>query len=460
MTKRELLEKLKEYPETLEPTVKMAEPNQIIEIFAGEYIIEFKDKSVKLNGVIKFEWFPNIGTYFYGSPISDSKLLKDICNNTVVKVVVNDLEVGEGLILTMNTGTIDGCYSLKGTVSNRSILGDRSIPVEQVKFSIPNLREFHGSITKKVNKKSSFTNNRIVFKSGTYEIIIDKQPDYKELKEKLKEKGGYIIQYSGLLTNSGKPLYLHLLDDILLCFNNFLWFLNGRRSSAIFRQGIFDNQVVWTDYTHYNTDIYKSVQSWPTKIPKQDFVKIWDKFYKLWKEEDDKSFLSTAIHWYVEANGNSGYSEGSLIMAQTALELIYNWWIIESKKLIEGKDAESISASNKIRLILSQLSISYQIPNSFDDLKSFADQSQEITDGPEAIVQIRNAIVHSQQEKRKKINTIGPMVKYQALQLSIWYIEMAMLKILHFNGTYTSRCSKAVWESEAEQLLPWDINEE
>ncbi|MGB4568690.1 MAG: hypothetical protein WBH96_06955, partial [Dysgonamonadaceae bacterium] len=47
--------------------------------------------------------------------------------------------------------------------------------------------------------------------------------------------------------------------------------------------------------------------------------------------------------WYVEANSNAGFSEGSIILAQTALELIYNWWIVENKKIILGKDSENIS---------------------------------------------------------------------------------------------------------------------
>lgn len=459
MSKKELLEKLKGCPETLDPTVNMTSPNQIIEIFTGEYLLEFQDKTVKLKGKIQFEWFPNMGTYFYGSPISDTKLLKNISDT--VKVIVNDFELGEGFILTTDTGTLDGCYGLKGTISKKSVCGDQSIPVEKAIFSIANLREFHGIATKRVNEKISVFRNRIVFRSGTYEIIIDKHPDYKDLKNKLNAKGGYIIQYAGQITNQGKPLYLDQLNDMLNCFNNFLWFLNGRRSSAIFLQGIFDNQVIWTDYTHYSTDIHKSVLSWPAKNSIKEFDSIWNTFCELWKEnEDNKSFLRSAIHWYVEANGNAGYVEGSIIMAQTALELIYNWWIVEAKRMISGKDTESISASNKIRLILSQLGISNQIPNSFDELRSFANQYPEITDGPEAIVQIRNAIVHSQQEKRKKINSIEPMGKYQSLQLSIWYIEMAMLKILNYNSLYINRCSGVVWESEAEHLVPWRTIEE
>ena len=87
-------------------------------------------------------------------------------------------------------------------------------------------------------------------------------------------------------------------------------------------------------------------------------------------------------------------------MAQTALELIYNWWIIEKKGLISGKDSESLSASNKLRLVLSQLNVSYSIPQGLSRLEKYANDNQDIIDGPEVIVQIRNAIVSNLLGKR------------------------------------------------------------
>jgi hypothetical protein len=189
--------------------------------------------------------------------------------------------------------------------------------------------------------------------------------------------------------------------------------------------------------------------------------KLWEQFSTLWKDNNNKNFLISAIHWYVEANGNSGFTEGAIIMTQTALELLYNWWIIESKKMIVGKDSENISAANKIRLLLSQLNIAHSIPSAFTHLQQFVDENENITDAPEAIVQIRNAIVHSQQEKRKKLDSIHYMAKHEALQLSIWYIEMTLLKILDFDDKYFNRCSGKMLASEAEVFPPWStkVNE-
>ena len=139
-------------------------------------------------------------------------------------------------------------------------------------------------------------------------------------------------------------------------------------------------------------------------------------------------------------------------MAQTALELLYNWYIIENKKLLIGKDSENINAANKIRLLLSQLNLNYTIPKKFSYLDKFL-KSEKLIDAPEAVVQIRNAIVHSQEEKRAKLNKIENMAKYEALQVCIWYIEVALLKILDYKGDYTNRCSEQIVRSAKREKL-------
>jgi hypothetical protein len=220
-------------------------------------------------------------------------------------------------------------------------------------------------------------------------------------------------------------------------------------------QVVFEGNVLWCDYSDYLVDPYKDVPSWHQSHFVHGINELWQKFSSLWKEEEDKNFLTSVVHWYVEINSNSGYLEGSIIMAQTALELLYNWWIIEQKKFIIGKDSENISASNKIRLLLSQLNITHSAPDAFKKLEQFIVESKDIVDAPDAVVQIRNAIVHSQEEKRKKLSTIHSKVRYETLQLSIWYIEMALLRILDFDEIYLNRCSQGVFTSQAEEFVPW-----
>lgn len=454
---KELIEIHKDFPDAISDSIVMTEANTILVIYEGEYSIKNETGEIKLNGKITYEWFANSGVYFYGNPITDNgELFKASNQNGTFSVIVDGLEFGQGFITKFGFGNLTET-KIKGTISQHAILGDKSVSVEKVKFSIPNLREFHGLPVKRITeKKISTSMDRLVFEDETYKITIDKCTDFKKRKENLDEKGGYIILYNGELTGKKAPLNHADTRDLFHCLDTFLTLLNGRRTSALFIQGIFEDQVIWTDYTDYFVDSYKSVQTWPQRHSIANLNELWIRFREVWNNNpEDKNFLTSLIHWYVEANGHAGFSEGSIILAQTALELVYNWWIVENKKMILGKDSENISASNKIRLLISQLNIPSNIPAAFTELQKFKDTTDNVIDAPDSIVYIRNAIVHSQEEKRKKLSAIHYKAKYEALQVYIWYIELSLLCILDYNGEYFNRCSKEIYAIKAEQQVPW-----
>jgi len=457
MNLKDIQEQCKDYPEIIDSSIEMNEVNSSIKIFEGEYIIKDNSKEIKVLGNIYYDWFPNSGAHFAGKPLVDTFDLFGITDGlNSYKIIIDGLEFGQGFITTANFGGINDDSFIKGVLSKQAILGDYSIAVDTLKFSIPNLREFNGTVVKKIIDENIFiSTSRMRLENDNYVITIDKCYDYKERNNFLKEKGGFVILYGGELTSKKGSMTFEGMKDVFHCLNVFLTFLNGRRTSALFIQGVFNNQVIWCDYTNYFVDNYKAVQTWSPKHSINNLNELWQRFSLLWCDKDDKNFLTTVLHWYIEANCHAGFLEGSIIMAQTALELLYNWWIIENKKLIIGKDSENISAANKIRLLLSQLNITHSVPSSFSHLQNFIDQSEYIVDAPEAVVQIRNAIVHSQEEKRKKLSSIHSKAKFQALQLCIWYIEMALLCILDYDDRYCNRCSGEIWATDAEENVPW-----
>jgi len=296
--------------------------------------------------------------------------------------------------------------------------------------------------------------SRIHLENDNYTILIDKTTGYQKTKELLAAKGGYLLQYHGELTKKKGTIAYKDIDDIFDCLDTFLSFVNGRRTSALFITGIAESEVKWSDYTARFVDPAKYVMSW-ADLPFIHLNDIWKRFCELWKDKNDRDFLVFAVHWYVESNGNAVFAEGSTIMAQTALELLYNWLIIENRKVLMGRDAESISAANKIRLLLSQMNVGYSVPEAFEALQEFVSKNPEVEDGPDAVVQIRNVIVHSQQEKRKKLNAISNEAKFEALQLCISYIELSLLYILGFKEHYFDRCGKGSFPLDRDTQVPW-----
>lgn len=428
-------------PNMINPSIEMDNCNTNIKIQSGSFIIKNSKIEFKLTGQFYFKWSPTLGTYFKAeSNLISNKLFNLHNSEEKLSLIIDDIEIGNCIIteITENLGNSNKT-EIEGRIIEKVVFGDKSIMVNKIKFSIPNLREFNGEATISISEKTkSFSNSRLTFENEEFIVIIDKRKDYQQQYKKLKNEGGFLIQYDGILENkNNKPLNYEDTREILNSFSTFISFLNGRKTSTIFIEGIYEDNSIWRDFTNYNVDIFNPHLSWPSKSSIKGISNLWNNFYILWK--NDKDFIRRAIHWYLQCNGNSGYVEGSIIMAQTALELIYNWWVIESKKIILGKDSENISASNKIRLLISQFNIATKIPKELENLSTYFKQENSLADGPETIVQIRNAIVHSQMEKRNKLSQIAPLVRYESLQLCIWYIELSLLNILEFKGTYFNR---------------------
>ncbi|MCW3806832.1 hypothetical protein [Plebeiibacterium marinum] len=440
----------KNTPDIIKTSYVMEHPNEPILIHEGDFTLNQKERSLTLTGRVYFDWFPQQDIKFEGVIInSTDSIINAFDSNESYDLLISGLSFGKALLQNISIGQNP---NISGSLHSESVLGDKTISVTKVNFAIPNLKDFLGSSVKSENKEGSvqLSKSRLVFENEDYLIIIDKSLTFKKLNEELAHKGGYAILYAGELTKKNGSISHDELQELIHCFSVFLTFLNGRRCAPLFLQGIHENDVLWTDFTSYNVDQYKSIVSWSPKLSIGGFNELWQVFSQLWKDPIDKDFLISAVHWYVESNNNSGYIEGSIIMSQVALELIYNWLVIEKKKLLIGKDGENISASNKIRLLLSQVNCKTAVPEA---LQTFVNDNREIVDGIEAFVQIRNAIIHSQEEKRKKLTSINNTIKYEAQQLSLHYIEYSILSILKYKGKYYNRCSGKLWSGEGEEKI-------
>ncbi len=444
-------------PPIVDLPVKMDRANDVIEIYTGEFLLKNKKCEIHIDGKIEYQWFPQKGAVFTGFVLSETESsIKSENALDEYDLIIDGLTSGNTFIINRTLGVSTDKQKIKGVFTKYAVFNDSSIGVDSIIFAIPNLRNFFGtSVHKKFEKSVSWSRSRVQFENKEYKIVIDKTLDYKERLENLNSKGGHLLLYSGRLTKTKGNLTLENTRVIINCFDTFLTFLNGRRVSTVFHSGIFENNKVWSDYSNYSLDIHKSATSWTLSHSTEGLNELFQKFSTLWKDENDRNFLISAVHWYIEANNNSGYTEGSIIMAQTALELIYNWLLIEKNGLLIGRDSENINAANKIRLLLSHLKIDNNVPEAFNELQELVDSSTEYFDAPEVVVQIRNAIIHSQIEKRKKISALSLRSKYEALQLCIWYIEMSLLFILEYKGKYTNRCSKELYPSNREINVPW-----
>jgi hypothetical protein len=439
-------------PEAIHHPVSMDATNSVINLLEGNFLLETKELTYQISGNISYKWFPQPGLILkavYDELPEDYQNVYEIGEELRLKV--NGNFFGDCVVKQLSQSS-EGVMSVIGGFRNAPGFGDKTVPVTSVRFAVANLKSLNGTgwIKYKGEKRSS---GRATLESDEYVINLDPIPDFKASSNSLHELGGYAITYHGELTKKKGSLTYEESHDVLDCLRVYLSFLNGRRCAPLFREGMFEGKVTWQDYGNYITDAYKSCFSFKPYNTNDLCGQGWTKFFQLWKDEDDRDFLTSMIHWYVESNGHSAFTEGSIIMAQAALELAYNWLIIEKERYMTGNDAQNISASNKLRLLLSHLKVKPNFPTKLTYLTKLEGKLQ---DCPDAITVVRNAIIHSHEQKRKDLRKIEDVAKAQALYVAIWYIELVMLKVLEYDGFYRNRVANNPSELE---LVPWsDMN--
>lgn len=443
----ELKDLFKDVPYRNVLPVEMQDPNETIPVYKGAFILRNDSKEYKLDGNIEFRWFPTKGVRFIGNVTGKTEQAGPLSILEKFDLEIDGNICGEVIALDYNLP--DLLYI--GGEGDKFHYGQSKIAVNEVHFAIPNMRDYLGdAVQDETDSGKSMQKTRITLKDNPYTITMDKIIGYKDQMEKLNNSSGYLLLYAGKITKDKGSISLSDLQKWHDRFHHFLYFLNGRRVAPMFYTGIHAGEKIWTDYTGYFVDVFKPATSWSDIMFLNDLPQLWTAYNKLWKDEMDKDFLMTAIHWYIAANSMAGGVEGSIILIQTALELIYNWLIVEREKVILGNDADGLSAANKIRMILHEMKVKPGIPAALTKLSAIP----TVQDGPEVFVKIRNALVHGQETKRVELLKISLMAKYEALQLGIWYVELSLLYILGYKGKYNNRTDGNNWRNTGT-LVPW-----
>lgn len=425
------------FPAVLEPSIQMSFQNESILLQTCQVTFTNGSGQIELNGRLMFNWLPSMTVKFYGSFPKDSPL-KDFqfFDGKPRLKIENNSEVFEinGLSESLNepNNSIDIVCQLAPPI----VFGNIVKKVNKVVFEIPNLRGFIGNPVKTNN---TVTKNRLLFNNGEYEILIDKSIRFREISDQLSNFGGYQLVYSGQLKSVTTEAFSFSESEIILeQFAYFLQFINGSRSSALFRSGYLGESEVWKSYTPYEADIYKNVLSWAKTSSTSNFNDLWINFSSKWKVKKDRECLKTILHWYIEANRNSTKLEGSIVLIQNALELLFHWIIGESENYVTASDAANISAAAKIGFLLALFKINPMIPERFDALKQF-EKEYNILNGPELFINIRNSIVHPSEKKRKNLEKLDTIGRFQTLTLGLFYVEIILLKYLDYKGDYRNR---------------------
>jgi len=446
----------------IKPSIEQEDVNSPIPLYSGN--LEFT-----LNGVTTSEDY-EIAFLFQSEPT----VLARIINPTV-----HAIKLGGDMLLRDNrwdgnVGFEFESSSVDITKSNNqgAVYGHVSDPITEgmterlgrVRFHLVNFRSYLGEPIKQVPQggRDLWWSGRVRFELGPWNVTIDSVPDLRERINKAHKVGGYVITHVGNIERSKKdkgisPLFSwkdasKALDVLNLVFN----FANGALCPCLLPFG----------YRHMDSFVARCSKAMriASSYPADTWFKFADRLYKQWNDKNQRGWIHYAIMLYAQSNRNLSGADIELSKSQITLELLAYQICQEQQQLVSRQAFEErLSASDRIRISLLWAGIPVTIPPAMKELsaclKEVTETNSEPLDGPFIITYIRNVTVHGNAKRRQALSALHPYILGQAWQLSQSYVELLILRLLGYSGSYSPRFEADFrggdprWERTAP--VPW-----
>ena len=412
----------------------MHEPNQPITLETTD-IVEIDGQSVKLAVHVILQLFPNPTIVIEADELPDLVFRKKR-----FKIALASGARLEAMVRTFNPLTCRG--SLIPSYQPMNII-DKEVPLRSLHFSILNFPEFFGSQRKWIREGENVhaIPHALVEASG-WRLKITGVQNISEVVKMLKRENGYGVTYNGVISRSdGANFTVQKVETLLKALRTFFSFARGASCSLDLVSGKDQNGeqffVRWG--AHYVAP-WNSRRSWFRQHGGDDILtELFPRFWSLFNSGDEwKRTILRSIDWYLLSNESAIHA--GIILTQAALERL------SFQILGRGKKPEEPTGIF-FRKALEELNLEPQIPSSCSKLKNIQ-KTHKWADGPHALVDIRNDLVHP----KNKLVDISHHVHRDAWNLGQWYIEMILLKTLRYQGYYVNRL--AGWHKENEAILP------
>lgn len=335
-----------------------------------------------------------------------------------------------------------------------SATGNESTQIDSVVFHVFNFVEFIGSRRSSVQENGG---TRIIehidLSCDEWTGEIRSLPSTADSFKVLKAEGGCRLTHVGRFSKSdGSSFTGNEANEYLRSTCNALSFAKGAWCYPVCPVG-FDTQGnrVWESWLSPK-EHWQKPQSWFSPHHGSQLSEMFAKYSKQTSDSRWRTALEEVIYRYLNANKSHGSTSVNvgIISAQAAIERISSEYIVNDKRLITANQFSKKRASDRFRFLIQQLNIASEIPDHTPVLQKLA-YSRNWEDAPHALTDIRNALVHPNRTEDGRFNA---NVYFEAWNLWLWYLEMAILAICGYNNTYENRLDTNAWVGEVNEV-PW-----
>jgi hypothetical protein len=437
---------LRAMPAAITPRYVTSAVNSPVALYSGKMTLRPEQSGASVEGSLFLRWLPRPHVSF------------ELTDRGLIPRLSEDWLRIEGLgsscrVATLSTSIPAGRF-LGRLLDDPPLSGNQ---VEKVTFHLANFHSYLGDAIHHEGWGAS--RGRLVLRHHQWRITLDQVVGDDTLRKTLEAEGGFAITNVGCIERTdGRAFSKHKAGDLLSALHYFFSFCRGIWCGPTLAVGELRGATSWLRWVPLRLTRWRNRRSWWPQREWQQAAKIsraFSGFMTLWNRSLWRDPLTNCIHWYVEANSDAGGIEGGLILVQTALELL-SWLVAvedpRTRRFAE-KHFDKWAADERIRHLLTILRIPAAVPTA--DLPELTTALPKIArqDGLGALVTIRNAVVHPRRAKRTALSRIGIAARIDALSLSLWFLEMSLLRRFGYRGIYYSRL-RSGYSDEIRAVMP------
>jgi len=445
-----LAEQFSDIPSGMMPIFATDMSNAPIELYSGPITIHTDNKTTANDARIYFTWLPE--PEIVADVIPDSELdFKLFGFDNTISLKIDKLNIETNAIGTFLTIGNESSMVLH---LHPCVMNTAS-ECSNMMFQVVNFTNYMGTAISFT--QNSYSRGRMELSTDGWQIILDQTPNCSDLEKQLKKDGGYAITHTGRIERvDGSSFSIadghRIIDRIRL----FLSFCRGRFVGIPFIRGIDSSgNHVYEEWLPAIVSPWKGVRSWLPEHNIGDVTKAFCHFNYLCNNQDWYDSILAAIHWYIFANENLTRLEGSIALAQIAMERLSWMKMVIDQCAISQDGFNRLCASDNFNILFNHLGIPRGIPSELHKLCAYC-KSSHISSLSECITQFRNDIVHP---PKKNKTSPDKDTLYEAYNASIWALELVILALIQYRGQYVSRVNpKIIWTGQSE-LVPWVVTQ-
>jgi hypothetical protein len=408
----------------------------------------------KGTGNVRLELFPRATICFLGNfhGVIARDALDCLFGEADISFSFNNRQV-DGFLMD-SSGDIDSQeYNVKWIPNHKlSVgIGGHDTEISEIIFHLFNFVDFIGTRRSiEQDKLLSHAIEHIDLFCDQWNVEIKSLISTRENIKKLKEAGGgYCLTHVVSLKKINGAVFTgNNAEEILNALRFFLTFAKGCWCDPACAVG-FDSSGdrVWESWLSPEIS-WQSPLSWFDHHHSTQLTYLFPGFMNRWKDDDWRVALKEVIYWYQNANNSSRGIDAGIILMQAAIERLSFEYVVKDKRLLSVNGFKDLRASDKIRILFSSLGLPLEIPEETPEIKKIS-KELKWESAPHALTEIRNSLVHPEYKRKNKLDS----AYYEAWNLGLWYLELALLAICDYSGDYGNRI-KQKWVGEVE-VVPW-----